>query len=48
MTEFRVRVPDGRDVVFVDTPGFDDTFKSDIEILTQIAEWLVKAWVYSS
>ncbi|CCA72593.1 hypothetical protein PIIN_06530 [Serendipita indica DSM 11827] len=29
-------------VVFVDTPGFDDTFKSDIEILSMIAEFLVK------
>ena len=29
-------------VVFVDTPGFDDTFKSDVEILTTIADWLVK------
>jgi hypothetical protein len=33
---------DGRPVVFVDTPGFDNTFKSDAEILTMIAEWLVK------
>jgi hypothetical protein len=29
-------------VVLIDTPGFDDTFKSDTEILTMIAEWLVK------
>jgi len=34
---------DGRPVVFVDTPGFDDTFKSDTEILTIVADWLVKA-----
>jgi len=27
-------------VVFVDTPGFDDTHKSDVEILTMIADWL--------
>ncbi|KAG8797240.1 hypothetical protein FRC16_009108 [Serendipita sp. 398] len=32
-----------RKVVLVDTPGFDDTYKSDIEILTMIAEFLVKA-----
>jgi hypothetical protein len=32
-------------VIFIDTPGFDDTFKSDTEILTMIAEWLVKMWV---
>lgn len=30
-------------LVFVDTPGFDDANKSDIEILTMIAEFLVKA-----
>jgi hypothetical protein len=32
----------GRPVVFVDTPGFDDTVKSDVEILSTIADWLVK------
>ena len=35
---------DGRPVVLVDTPGFDDTYKS--EILTMIADWLVKTSVY--
>jgi hypothetical protein len=35
----------GYPVVFVDTPGFDDTYKSDIDILATIAEWLVKTWV---
>lgn len=29
-------------LVFVDTPGFDDTNKSDMEILEMIAEWLKK------
>jgi GTPase Era involved in 16S rRNA processing len=28
------------DIVLVDTPGFDDTFKSDAQILEQIANWL--------
>jgi hypothetical protein len=28
------------DVLFVDTPGFDDTNKSDVEILNMIADWL--------
>ncbi|KAF4582668.1 hypothetical protein EYR40_002591 [Pleurotus pulmonarius] len=28
------------DIIFVDTPGFDDTHKSDIEILTMVADWL--------
>lgn len=31
-------------VVFVDTPGFDDTYKSDIEILSMIADWLVQTY----
>lgn len=30
----------------VDTPGFDDAYKSDIEILTMIADWVVKRRVY--
>jgi len=35
---------DGCPVVFVDTPGFNDTHKSDLEILTIIADWLVNAY----
>lgn len=31
-------------VVFVDTPGFDDTTKSDAQILKIIAEWLAKTY----
>ena len=30
-----------RHVVLVDTPGFDDTFKSDLDILNMISDWLV-------
>ena len=30
----------GRHVVLVDTPGFDDTFKSDLDILNMISDWL--------
>jgi hypothetical protein len=33
----------GRRYVFVDTPGFDDTYKSDTEILSMIAEYMVQA-----
>ena len=29
-----------RHVVLVDTPGFDDTGKSDPDILTLISKWL--------
>ena len=35
--------PDGRrNIVLVDTPGFDDTNFSDAQILRIIAEWLKK------
>jgi hypothetical protein len=33
---------DGRPLLLVDTPGFDDTVKSDVEILIMIADYLVK------
>ena len=35
----------GYPVVFVDTPGFDETFKPDMDILIKIADWLRKSWV---
>jgi len=35
---------DGYPVVFVDTPGFDDTSRSDVEILSMIANYLMKAY----
>ncbi|KIX99691.1 uncharacterized protein Z520_04326 [Fonsecaea multimorphosa CBS 102226] len=31
---------DGRRVIFVDTPGFDDTDRSDTDILREIVNWL--------
>lgn len=31
-----------RKVVFVDTPGFDDTNTKDTDILQAIADWLEK------
>ena len=34
---------DGRTVTLVDTPGFDDTTKSDTEILKVIAAFLATA-----
>lgn len=30
----------GRSVVFIDTPGFDDTNTKDTDILQSIADWL--------
>lgn len=35
---------DGLPVFFVDTPGFDDTFKSDVETLRRLADWLVQIY----
>ncbi|KAK0653042.1 P-loop containing nucleoside triphosphate hydrolase protein [Cercophora newfieldiana] len=32
---------DGREVVLIDTPGFDDDARSDLEILEDIGKWLV-------
>jgi len=34
---------DGYSVVFIDTPGFDDTFGSDVDILIKIVELLAKS-----
>ena len=33
------------DVSLIDTPGFDDTFRTDMEILRGIAEWLEETLV---
>jgi len=40
-------VPDAR-VVFIDTPGFDDTNVSDITILERVSEWLVTTSAFRS
>lgn len=43
----RVPLPnakDGRTIVFVDTPGFDNTGKSDMQVLNLIAGWLKKTY----
>jgi len=32
---------DGRTVALIDTPGFDDTARSDMEILADLGKWLV-------
>lgn len=31
---------DGRSIVLIDTPGFDDDTRSDVEILEQLAKWM--------
>ncbi|KAG6335336.1 hypothetical protein ID866_3747 [Astraeus odoratus] len=38
--EFTVDLANGHHYVFVDTPGFDDTYRSDRDILRTIADWL--------
>lgn len=46
VTAIRCRHPDNtRDVVFVDTPGFDDTLIDDTKILQAIAVWLEQTYV---
>ena len=37
-----------RKIVLIDTPGFDDSGRTDYEILKIITEWLVKTYVISS
>ena len=32
-------------VTLIDTPGFDDTNKSDVEILKMVSDWLVDRYV---
>ncbi|KAG9312302.1 P-loop containing nucleoside triphosphate hydrolase protein [Chiua virens] len=34
----------GQMVVLVDTPGFDDTYKSDLDILNMISDWLSSSY----
>ena len=36
---------DGRTVYMIDTPSFDDTNKSDADILKEIALYLAESWV---
>ena len=38
---------DGQPVLLIDTPGFDDTNKSDTDILKLIAAFLATTWVVS-
>ncbi|KAF5849063.1 hypothetical protein GGP41_005978 [Bipolaris sorokiniana] len=39
------KAEDGTNIYLVDTPGFDDTYRSDSEILREVALWLNKAHV---
>jgi peptidoglycan/xylan/chitin deacetylase (PgdA/CDA1 family) len=35
---------DGKRLFLIDTPGFDDTYKSDTDILREVANWLSEAY----
>lgn len=37
-------LPDGTRLFLVDTPGFDDTYKTDTDILREVANWLSEAY----
>ena len=34
---------EGRRVIIVDTPGFDDTYEDGVQILRRIADWLASS-----
>jgi hypothetical protein len=36
----------GRKVIIVDTPGFDDTYRFDFDVLKDLAKWLAKTLVF--
>lgn len=35
----------GVNLYLVDTPGFDDTYRSDVDIFKMISAWLIKTYV---
>ena len=39
---------ENRHIMLVDTPGFDDTYVDDVEILKHIADWLAQSYVQHS
>lgn len=39
-------MPNGKKIFLIDTPGFDDTYRSDTEILRDIADWLAQAYQF--
>ena len=44
---FRLSLPEriARDIVFVDTPGFDHTDKTETDVLEMVADWLKTTYV---
>jgi len=39
-------MPNGKKIFLIDTPGFDDTYRSDSEILREVADWLIQAYQF--
>ena len=39
-------MPNNKKIFLIDTPGFDDTYRSDTEILREIADWLAQAYQF--
>lgn len=39
-------MPNGKRIFLIDTPGFDDTYQSDTDILREIADWLAQAYQF--
>jgi rubrerythrin len=39
-------MPNGKKIFLIDTPGFDDTYRSDTDILREIADWLAQAYQF--
>jgi hypothetical protein len=37
-------LPNGQKIFLVDTPGFDDTYRSDTQVLSEVADWLNQAY----
>jgi hypothetical protein len=50
VSNVRISIPEMAfgDLVFVDTPGFNDTHKSDVDILKMVADWLKSTYVFVS
>ena len=48
VTNVRLSIPEIAfgDLVFVDTPGFDNTYKRDVDILKMVADWLKSTYVF--
>ncbi|KAL2076156.1 hypothetical protein VTL71DRAFT_1099 [Oculimacula yallundae] len=39
-------MPNGQRIFLIDTPGFDDTYRSDTDILGEIADWLAQSYQF--